>query len=169
MKKFLVSLVLMLALLAVMLGPALPVFTATAANVSINATPSYVSISNSPNNYGFGTIAVSTNTSTAINYFTITNGSSVNINIAIGCNSTWAGGVTWTHSDTGTPGANTAALYATPNTAAWNIIVKNAAQQNLYSATATATLYWGIRLMAPTSFGDGVLKTNTVTLTATAS
>lgn len=141
---------------------------ATTASVSVNATPAYVTITNSPDNYGFGTVAVSTNYSTAVDYFTITNGSSVNIDVAISTNATWAGGNSWTHSDAGTPGSTTAALYATPNTAAWNIIVKNATPNDLYTNTGSASLPWGLRLVAPTVFDDAVLKTNTVTLTATA-
>lgn len=150
-------------------GPGVGVASAaTSAGVAVNATPAYVTISNSPDNYGFGVVSTSTNYSTAIDYFTITNGSTVNINVAISCNATWAGGNTWTHSDTGTPGSTTAALYATPGTTAWNIIVKNASPQDLYNNTGSASLDWGLRLCAPTVFDDGVLKTNTVTVTATA-
>jgi len=139
---------------------------ATTADIAINATPAFVSISNSPDNYGFGTVQTSTNYSTAQGYFTITNDSTVNIDIAISCNSSWAGGVTWTHSDAGTPGADTAALYASQDTNAFDIIVKNASPNNLISNTAEASIAWELRLCAPTSFSDGVLKTNTVTLTA---
>lgn len=163
----------MLVALAVVLAPILffttPVYSATTADIAVNATPAYVSITNSPDNYGFGVVATSTNYSTAVGYFTITNASSVNIDIAISCNSSWAGGNTWTHSDAGTPGSTTAALYATANTTAWNIIVKNASPNDLYTNTGTAALQWGLRLMAPTVFDDAVLKTNTVVVTATAS
>ncbi len=163
------SLLLMAILVVVTVSVPTVVFAATSDTVSINATPSYVTISNSPDNYGFGNVAVSTNTSTSQNYFTITNGSSINIDIAISTNATWAGGNTWSHSDTGTPGSTTAALFATPDTAAWNIIVKNATPNDLYSSMADASPDWGLRLLAPTVFDDGVLKTNTITLSASAS
>jgi hypothetical protein len=169
MKKYMGSIGVFLVALLVLLALApTPVLAATTAGVAVNATPAYVTISNAPTSYGFGTVEVSTNYSTTTTYFTITNGSSVNIDIAISCNATWAGGNTWTHDDTGTPAGETAALYATPGDASWNIIVKNATPNDLYSNTADATPDWGLRLMAPTSFDDGVLKTNTVTLTATA-
>ena len=158
-----------LALLGSLFLFASPAFALTTAGITINATPLYVSISNAPDGYGFGVIAVSTNYSTAVDYFTITNDSGTDIDITIGCNSTWDGGLGWTHDDSGTPGAATAALYATPATTAWNIVVQNAAPADLYTATAEASPKWGLRLMSPTSFPDGVLKVITVTLTATAS
>ena len=142
-------------------------YAATSAGVSVNATPAYVTITNSPNTYSFGVVNTSSNYSTAVGYFTITNGSTVNIDVAISCNATWTGGVAWTHSDTLTPGADTAGLASTPNTTIWNVIVKNAAPQKVYTNTGSASLLWGLRLLTPTSFSDGVIKTNTVTLTAT--
>lgn len=174
MRKFwgrqgpLISLLLVVLLL---LSPVVgtPALAATTADIAVNATPAYVEITNSPSTYGFGTVAVSTNYSTDTVYFNITNTSSVNIDVAISTNATWAGGNTWTHSDAGTPGSTTAAMSATPGTAAWNIIVKNATPNDLYTNTAATPLSWGLRLAAPTVFDDGVLKTNTVTLTATAS
>jgi len=172
MKRFikrLVALVPIVVVLVLLVVLASPVSALTTADVAVNATPSYVTITNAPDNYGFGTVLVSTNTSTAVGYFTITNGSSVAIDIAISCNATWAGGNGWTHSDTGTPASTTAALYSTPNTVAWNIIVKNATPNNLVAGLAASTNQaWGLRLMSPTVYDDGVLKTNTVTLTATA-
>lgn len=162
--------ILSILVLALMLVFAIPVSAATTQDVAVNATPAFVTITNAPDNWGFGVVATSTNYSTAVGEFTITNGSTVAIDISIGCNSTWAGGNDWTHDDTGTPGATTAALYATPNTVAWNVIVKNSAPQNLVTSLAASTPQdWGLRLMAPTSFDDGVLKTTTVTLTASAS
>ncbi len=175
MKKFLkrqgplVSLLLAVMLLVMPLVMATPVLAETTQDVAVNATPEYVTITNSPSTYGFGTVAVSTNYSTAQNYFTITNGSTVNIDVAISTNSTWTGGDPWTHSDTNTPSAMTAAMSATPGTAAWNVIVKNAAPQDLFSATADASPDWGLRLASPTSYTDGIIKENTITLTATAS
>ncbi len=166
-KGLLVS--LLLALLLVFLPVfGSSVFAATTQYVSVNATPAYVTISNSPSSYGFGVVQVSTNYSTSTGYFTITNGSTVNIDITISCNATWAGGSGWTHSDAGTPGADTAAMSASPNTGAFNIIVKNSSPNDLYTNTGSASLPWELRLATPTSFSDGVLKTNTITLTATA-
>lgn len=147
--------------------PDTPVFAATTQDVVVNATPAYVSISNAPATYGFGTVVVSTNYSSTQNYFTITDSSTVNIDVAVSCNATWLGGNGWTHSDAGTPGSTTAAMSADPNTGAWNILVKNGSPVDLFN-DVTGNQNWGIRLAAPTAFDDGVIKTNTVTLTATA-
>jgi len=165
--KKLVAMVPILVVLVLLVVLASPVSAATTADVAVNATPSFVSITNSPDNYGFGTVVAGSNVSTAQAYFTMVDGSSVNIDVAISCNATWAGGVTWTHDDTGTPGVDTAALKASPNTGAYDIIVKNGTPVNLV-ANNSGNVTWELRLYAPTSFGDGVLKTNTVTLTATA-
>lgn len=161
-----ISLLLVVVLVVAAVSVPTVVLAATSDTVAINATPSFITISNSPNNYGFGSVVVSTNTSTAQNYFTITNGSSVNIDIAISANATWAGGNTWTHSDAGTPGSTTAALYADDDTGDFTIIVKNATPNDLYTNTADASPDWGLRLLSPTVYDDGVLKTTTVTLTA---
>ena len=168
MKRFIpnVALGVIVVLLALLIVPLGFAFAATTADISINATPAYVSISNSPSTYGFGVVETSTNYDTATGYFTITNSSTVNIDISISTNATWAGGNTWAHNDSGSPGAEAAAMKASPNDGAFNIIVKNATPNNLYSNEAGASLQWELRLAAPTSFDDGVLKTNTVTLTA---
>lgn len=162
------SLIGILLALVLVLMPISGVGAATTQDVSVNATPAYVTISNTPDNYGFGTVAVSTNTSTAQGYFNITNSSTVNIDIAISCNATWAGGNTWTHSDTGTPGSTTAALYCSQDDSGFDIIVKNGTPNDLISNTALDNIEWELRLCSPTVYDDGVLKTNTVTLTATA-
>ena len=148
-----------------------PVFAATTADVTVNATPAYVSISVSPIYYGFGTVAVSANYSTSQGYFTVTNGSSVLTNCTVGTNATtWAGGITWTHSDTGTPGVDTAALYASANTGGFDIIVKYSSPNNLVTnQSATTNWQWELRLMSPTELNDGVLKAIKVRLTASAS
>jgi hypothetical protein len=146
-----------------------PAFAATTATVTVNATPTYVSVVNTPGGYPFGVVAISTNYSTTQGYFNITNGSSVNISIAISCNATWGGGAGWTHSDTGTPGVSTAALYCSSNTGLFNTIVKNGTPNNLVSDTGASNILWELRLRSPTEFGDAVLKSNTITLTATAS
>lgn len=168
MKSLIPKVALFVVMVIVLMLPG-PVFSATTADVAVNATPAYVTITNSPDNYGFGTVAVSTNYSTTQAYFNVTNGSTVATDVTIGCNATWAGGNTWTHDDSGTPGATTAALYASPGDYGFYVIVENASPNNLVTNQAASTNWdWELRLMSPTSFDDGVLKTNTVTLTATA-
>jgi hypothetical protein len=160
--------VLTLALLGVLASPALA-FAATTATVAVNATPAFVTISCNPTSYSFGVVNTSTNYSTTTGYFTITNGSTVTTDVTIACNATWAGGTGWTHSDAGTAGADTVALYSSKNTGAWNIIVKNASPNKISaSQSAGGTFQWELRIVTPTSYSDGVIKTNTVTLTSVA-
>jgi hypothetical protein len=148
-----------------------PVMAVTTATVAMTATGAFISISVSPTSYGFGTVATSSTTSTTTSYFSVTNNSSVTTSVTIAVTaSTWTGGVAWTHSDTATPGADTCGLKANQN-GAWgtgDVIVKYASPNNIVS-TEGATTNWsfGLKLLAPTSFSDGVQKTNTVILTAT--
>lgn len=170
MRRFIpnVALGVILALFVMLIAP-VTVFAATTQDVAVNATPAYVSISNSPDNYSFGVVKVSTNYSTGICYFNVTNGSTVATDVSISCDATWAGGVTWAHDDTGTPGSDTAALYASDGDGTFNVIVKNGTPNDIVNNKAASTNWdWELRLMAPTVFTDGVLKTTTVTLTATA-
>ena len=167
-----ICIVTVLTLLALVAAPAGAVFAATTADVAVNATPAYVSITcnKTAEGYGFGTVAVSTNYTTATGYFGITNSSSVITNQTIAVTgATWTGGVTWTHSDTGIPASDTVALFASKGTGVFDVIVKNAAPNNIATNQAATTDYaFELRLSAPTVFTDGVLKTNTVRITATA-
>ncbi len=172
MKKWIsnVALGIVVVLLLMVAGPGIGALAATTADVSVNATPAYIAISNSPSTYSFGTVEVSTNYSSATGYFTITNSSTVAIDIVISTNSTWLGGNDWAHDDSGTPGAETAAMSASLNSDAFNITVKNGTPNDLVTSLSSGTPQdWELRLAAPTSFDDGVLKTNTVTLTASSS
>ena len=171
MKKWIGRLVLivLLALLS-MLVPA-QVFAQTTVDVTVNATPAYVGITVSPTGYGFGTVGVSTTPSTTTSYFTIANTSSVVTNQTISVTTaTWAGGVTWTHSDTATPGVDTVGLKANKGGTwgAGDVIVKYNTPNKLAENQAATTDYsFGLKMWAPTEFGDGVLKTVTVRVIAT--
>lgn len=170
MKRGLIALLMVMALILV---PSGVVSAAPSQEVTITAKGSFISISNSPASYDFGTVAASTNYSTIAGCFTVTNGSSVLIDVTIGTNNTnWVsdGGANWTHDDTGTPDADTAALYSSPNNEAWNIIVKNATPNNIVSSQDAETNFqWELRLMSPTSFTDGKAKAIKVVLTASPS
>jgi len=148
-----------------------PAFAINTADVTVNATPEYLSISVSPTTYAFGFVAESATPSTTTSYFTITNGSSVATNNTVSVTSaTWTGGTPWTHSDTATPNADTVGLKANKG-GTWgtgDVIVKFTSSLSL-AASQAATTDWsfGLKLLAPTSFSDGALKTNTVRITAT--
>lgn len=164
----------LLPLLAVMVLLLTPMATMAAitSNVTINATPSYISILNAPDNYTFGAVATGSNTSTTADYFNVTSSGSVNTDISIGVNNTeWVGGVVWTHSETAVPGDNIAALWAsTDNFSSSHIIVKNASLNDLDTAIVPdASVLWELRLGAPTVFDDGEIKAIQIVLTGSPS
>lgn len=130
-----------------------------------------VSISVSPSGYSFGVIAASSTPSTSTSYFTIDNDSTCQTDQTIRVTtSTWSGGVTWTHSDTATPGANQAGLKANKG-GTWgvgDVIIKYNATYNFIAENqAASTDYsFGLKLWAPTSFGDAVPKSIVVRISA---
>ena len=89
-RKILISSLLALVLLMVPCGTAL---AATSQEVTVTATPSYISISNLPNSFDFGVITASTTPNTTTGWFTVTNDSTVNITVSIGCD----GWTSWTY------------------------------------------------------------------------
>jgi hypothetical protein len=126
-------------------------------------------ISNTPNSYGFGTVAEGTTKETGLDHFEVTNNSAYAVNITIS-GTDMAGGTTWVLSDTATPGTNVYGLKAGRSGESYNIVVKktspNYLVQNLTGSGGTQQ--WGLQLLAPTTMSDGTSKSGTVTLTATA-
>lgn len=168
MRKTLLAMLLALALVVV---PAAGVFAATTADVTVTATPAFISISVDIGTHDFGTVSESATPSTTTSYFTITNSSSVLTDNTVGVTAdTWTGGVTWAHSDTCTPAANTAGLKANQG-GTWDtgdVIVKYTSP-NILADDQPITTNWsfGLKLYAPTSFTDSVEKEITVRITAT--
>lgn len=148
------------------------VFAATTDDVTVTVTPAFVGISCNPSSYDFGIVAASATPSTAEDWATIDNTSTVQTDQTISVTTnTWAGGVTWAHSDTATAGADTAGLKANQD-GTWgvgDIIIKNAAPNYIYENCPALTDYaFGIKLWAPTSYTDGVEKSITVRISAVA-
>ena len=167
-RRLLLSLVLALMLV---LSFSVPALAGPDADVTVTVTPTYLSISVSPTTYGFGVVATSATPSTTTTYFTITNSSSVATNNTIAVTTaTWSGGVTWTHSDTATAGADTAGMKANKG-GTWgtgDVIVQYTTPQTLAASQAANTNWnFGLELLAPTSFSDGVQKSIIVRVTAT--
>ncbi len=162
-------LILILAVGILLLIPAGAVLAATTADVTVYATPSFISIANSPSTFDFEGVAEGVDESTTTGYFTVTNTSSVATNVTIAVTSeNWTGGVGWIHSDIPTAGPDQAGLKASENTGAFDVIVKYISPVNIVSSQAANTdFYWELQLIAPTSFGDGVQKQIIVRLTAT--
>lgn len=164
--------VLILVIMTLLVAP-LSAAALTTADVTVTATPSFIAITVDPTSYDFGPVVVSDTPSTITSYFTITNTSSVQTDQDIRVTgATWAGGVTWAHDDTAAPGADTVGLKANKG-GAWgvgDVIVKaNAAFNYIAENQAATTNYsFGLKMWTPTSFGDGVQKSNTVRVTAAA-
>jgi len=151
---------------------ALPVSGATTADITVYATPSNIAISCNQASYNFSTVFESTNETTDTGYFGIDNTSNVQTDQTIAVTSdTWAGGVTWTHSDTAAAGADTAGLLANAG-GSWgtgDVIVKYASPDFIAENQAADTDYaFGLELVTPTSFGDAVQKSITVQVEAAA-
>jgi len=129
-------------------------------------------ISVSPTSKDFGVVAISSTPYTTTSYFTVTNDSLIQTDQTISVTtSTWSGGVTWTHSDTATAGENTAGLKANRG-GTWgsgDIIVKYSSPNYIYENCPVSTGYsFGLKLIAPTGYTDGVAKQITVRITAVA-
>ncbi len=126
----------------------------------------------SPTSYDFQIVYAGVDEQTTTTYFTIDNTSGIQTDQTISVTtSTWAGGVTWTHSDTATAGANQAGLLSNKG-GTWgvgDIIVKYSSPNYIAENQAASTDYsFGLKLIAPTSFTDGVQKTIIVRITAAA-
>ncbi len=147
--------------------------------------PTDPDIANSPTSYAFGTLVTSAIISTGLDYFTITNNSGFPVDIAIS-GTDMTGGVAWDLADDGIPGADIYAMKAGLEGGSYNlvfplafpidfdgelVIVKESAPYNTLKSNLAdgATQKFGLELLAPTSFSDGVVKSGTVTITAVAS
>jgi len=126
-------------------------------------------ISITPDKYDFGLISEGAAVETTLTCFTITNNSASPINVTIGGTDA-TGGVTWILSDDATPGANIYGLKAGLKGGDYTIIVRKNGPYNILVSDlgASANQSWGFKLYAPTTMNDGVPKTGTLTLTATA-
>ncbi len=163
MKKFIT--ILLISLLTFM--PSIPVLASSTADVTVTATPAYINISVSPNNYNFGVVQPNASYETPTTQFTVTNSSSVNINVTISVTSnSWGGN--WNHSDTGQPGTNAVALKAKKyGNNDWIVVKYNNPNKIVENHQAGQSFQFGLQLLTPTQFEDGQQKQNTVRLTAT--
>jgi len=169
------KLITILVIGVLLLCPTTSALAATSQDVTVTATPSFISIGNSPGSYDFGLIIESGTPNTGTGYFTVSNNSTVATDINIGCNG-WSGGSTpWTY---GASGADTGRLLSSAtqggaggSTGAGNydVAVPNGSTALLCDALAATTGFaWELQLEAPSSFGHGDEQTTTVTITAVA-
>ena len=177
MKRFRKLLVSLALALVMVLSFSMPVFADSTADVTVTATPTYISISNTPTTEALGMLAANS-TIWAIGTapadplvdagctFTVTNNGNVAENIAITATD-FAGGVGWT---LGTPAQNVVRLKAGKSGDALEtdmVTLTTSPQAFISSLAGSATKKWEIKMETPTSFTDGVTKTSTITLTAT--
>lgn len=188
MRRLIVSLVLALMLVV---GFAVPVLAGTSTDVTVTATPSYISFSSAPTTWtingitGSGVIAVNityyanplgdtTPPSATVLVgecqFTWTNDSSVNINITTICGAFTGGGADMTNSNAGTNGATTYGAYSwyEGQLYANKVIMKDASSDTLYTTTAPGEdLSWGCEILTRTdAWTSGTSSTATMTISA---
>lgn len=166
-RLFRVVVTVLLLALAVPVGVA---SAATTADVTVTATPQVVAIADNTTTYDFGPVATSSTTDMPTGYVEIDNTSSVQTDQTISTTSAnWTGGMGWENSDTATVAPDIAGLKASKGTGAFDVIIKSAAPNYIAENQAANTDYtYEVRLLAPTSFGDGVQKTITIRVTAAA-
>jgi hypothetical protein len=166
MKRTLIAIAMALALVLIPVGSA---FAATTADVTVTATPGFVSITNAPDSWDAGTIIKDTDVDTGVHYFTITNASTVAMDINIACD----GWTSWTY---GAPATDTGQLKASSANGGtggstgegdYDITVPNGGGSLLCNGVAVSTNpTWELQLDAPTDFTNVDVQTSTVTLTA---
>ena len=124
-------------------------------------------ISNSPGSYAFGTLDANSNYPTGLTHFEVENNSGYDVKITIR-GSDMTGGVTWALSNNATPGTDIYGLKAGLDGESYSITVNKTDNILIGNLTDSSSQSWGLELWSPTSFSDGVQKSGTVTLTATA-
>ena len=161
MKKILVAIMLALALIVIPVSIALAADTDT---VTVTATPGWVSIVNGPDTFDFGVVMASTTPNTTSDYFTITNSSTVAMDVNIGCDGWASGGTPWNY---GAAAADQGQLNASDGDDAYDVTVPDSGSALLMNAVATGTdPTWELELEAPISFTHVDVQTTTITLTA---
>jgi len=162
---------LSLLLVLLMLASLIPIVAATTADVVITVTLANVSISDNQTSYGFGIVQPGSTSNTTTSQVAITNTSTVQTDMTISVTSAnWTGGTQWIHSDTATPGVDTAGLKAGRSTVA-DVVVKYAATHNyIYENCPASTNYtYGFQLLAPTSTAESPATEKTITIRVSAS
>jgi hypothetical protein len=170
MRKF-ITLAIVIVLL---LGTAVPAMAATSQNVTVTATPSFISITNSPGTFDFGVISESSTPNTTTGYFGVTNDSTVAIDVNIGCDG-WSGTTPWTYGAAGTDtgqlnaSATNGGVGGSTGAGNYDVTVPDGSTALLCDALAATTDFdWELELEAPASFTHGDQQTTVVTITAVA-
>ena len=158
MKRYLIPILI----LALILLPVTPAMAATTADVTVTAQLSFIGYTDNVSSYDYGLVATSSTTNSSTSWVGITNTSSIQTDITIAVTTeNWSGGIEWVHSNTATPGANTAGLNSNRG-GTWgvgDVVVESSVTGSpnyIYEdCTALTDFEYGISFKAPTS-GDGV-------------
>jgi len=192
-KKLIISVVLAILLALI---PASAVLAQLSQDVTVTATPAFISITNAPSTWtingltgGSGVILVNTTyyanpeaggnttapSSTVVDTecnFTITNTSSVAIDITVTWGSFTGGDATMTNSDAGTNGATTYGAYSwfSGDLYANKVIIQSSGSAvGKDGLAATTNIKWGAEILTRTgAWTGGTSSTSTLTVTATA-
>lgn len=165
--------------------------TVSATDVTVNATPSYISFSSAPTTWdlnditGDGLVNVDTvyyanplgdttapagaSVADAECQFTWTNDSTVSINITVNCGAFTGGSCDMTNSNSGSNGAATYGAYCWYSglTYANKVIVQSSGSDVLYTAAAGVDKKWGAEIETRTNAWAGA-DTSSATMTITA-
>lgn len=158
--------ILMVSVILTVIAP-IAASAATTRDVTITATPTFISLLLDKSTWPIGVVAATTNYSTTDTYFTATNNGTVESNIGtMVMSANWTGGQGWIHSDAATAGDNTVGLTAHPS-AGSNITIKvtPTSTELAHQLAAYGTEQFGLMMIAPTVFDDGELKTVILRLT----
>lgn len=120
--------------------------------------------------YNFGAMAESAVVGTGLGYFEVTNYSGFDIDLIIS-GTDMTGGNGWTLANDAVPGADIVGIKAGLEGGSYNVIVKKNTPYNTLKASLSpsSSQAFGLQMLAPTSFTDGVQKSGTVTITGVAS
>lgn len=158
---------LVMVLFALLAG-VVPVMAATTQDITVSATPAFISISNAPNSFNFGVVAASSTPNTTTDWFTITNTSTVAIDVDIRAVTGWEGGANdWSW---GPAGVDTGRLEASAGTGLYDLVITNVDTdyELIDNLAALTDDDWELELIAPSSFTYGNAQQITVRLTASA-
>lgn len=143
------------------------VFAATSDAVTINATPSYISISLNVSTYDFSTVDADTDEQTPTGHYGIDNTSTVSTDNTVVSNGWQSSGTAWTW---GAPGEDTCQMKASDGDGAFDVTIDDATPAALKSSVSADTDWvFELQIDAATSYTHGDAQGTTVTIAASAS
>jgi hypothetical protein len=160
---------------------------ATTATVTVNATPSWVAITNTPSAvYLLTTSIVSSSDTTPIStgatpattagFFTLASQSTVAVNVNVYSANFTSSGSIWTLATNATPGTAIVGMYAGTVSGTFGTVITTtpgsllkSLAANVNGSVSSASQTWHLKVMVPTEFTDRFPVTGTITLSAVAS